>query len=823
VTSEHWQRIKNVLDTIPPKGPAEARRRQLEAACSGDLKLLREVESYLAHEDDLAGFIEEPALELLATTQNAMPPCSPPDGPEERASGQRVGPYRTVRRLGRGGMGEVFEAVRESGFEQRVALKLVRQSLDGTAEVIEHFHDERQILAGLEHPYIARLLDGGTSDDGMPYFAMEMIDGERIDHYCDGRSLSLRQRLALFLKVCEAIQFAHRNLVIHRDLKPGNILVDESGTPKLLDFGIAKLIRRNVPAEAASFDTETQAETSWTEGRPMTLWFASPEQIQGDPITVASDVYSLGVLLYQLLTGRLPYREVTTLSLISTICGEQPRLPSEVVVCEEQAAVGPGRFERVTPTAIARVRGEKPGRLRRLLAGDLDAIVGKTLAKDPRHRYGSAEELATDIGRHLRAWPVKARQPKLFYRGERYLYRNRWILATAMAFLLVTASFTTALFDQLQETRREKERAERISSFLEELFKASDPNAAGRSDTARDLLNRGHRQLMEGLEEEPETRAALLSTLGEIFYKLADYPAARELFAEELEIWQGLSISDRPELVKAMNNLAAAHARTGDEAQAEELYRKVIAIRRQRADEEALPIPMNNLARILMNRGELAEAEEIYRETLKIRRQLEEPLALATSLRSLATVLYRRGELDEAEPLLLECLAIRRQELDARHTQVARVLNSLARLQQARSHPAAAEEYLNKVLSIFDERLDDEHDSVIVARKDLASVLLDRGEVDRACRLLHQILPLLKDKRAADDWTIAEAESLLGACWVAQGSYEKAEPLLVRGYHILTESQGADSIFALQARRRLDKLDEIRARNKELGESALRQ
>ncbi len=791
--ADRWQRIKEVLDAVPAGRSGEERRRALEAACGGDEELFQEAETFLVHEDELDGFITEPVLRLFPEDEDSAP------------EGYLIGPYRTVRLLGSGGMGDVFEAVRESDFEQRVALKVV-QSHTGTVAMVDHFHAERQILARLEHPYIARLLDGGTSEHGVPYFAMELIDGERIDRYCDAHRLCVGKRLELFLKVCEALQFAHRNLVIHRDLKPGNILVDATGTPKLLDFGIAKLIKRDVAGELSSLRVAGAEETQWTEGRPMTLWFASPEQILGDPITVASDVYSLGVLLYQLLAGRLPYLYVSAASLVSSVCQETPRPASEVVGLEEEAAIGPGRLAFVKPAEVAAARGTDPRQLRRRLAGDLDAIVAKTLAKDPARRYGSVEELAADVRRHLRVHPVRAREGNFLYRAGKYVHRNRWAVGTAAAFLVVVVSFTAVVFHQLQETRREKERAERVSAFLKELFNAAKPDvAAGREVTARELLDQGRRKLLEGLEEEPKVRAALLETLGRIHYELSYYGEARDLFAEKLRILQSVHTGDSLELATAMNDLAVAYARTGDSDQAEAMYREVIAMRRRLGDEENLPRPMNSLATNLMNRGEIEEAVEIYRSTLEMRRKAGEEVYIATSLRSLATALLHQDKLDEAEPLLLEALEIRRRELGDRHTKVAEALSTLGRLEQAQGRLEQAEETFNEVLSIRRERLDDDHDYVALTRKDLASVLLERGETNAAVALLDQALPVLRRKKPDDDWTIAEAESLLGACYMAQGRYEEADPLILRGHRILSEVRPG-SIYEREARRRLDEL-----------------
>lgn len=808
--ADRWRRIKEILDVIPAGGSEEERRQALAAACEGDEELCQEAETFLAFEEELDGFITEPVLRLF------------PDEEEPSSEGLLIGPYRTVQLIGSGGMGDVFEAVRESDFEQRVALKVVRDHL-GTAAMIEHFHAERQILARLEHPYIARLLDGGTSEEGVPYFAMELIDGERIDRYCDAHRLSVHRRLGLFLKVCEGLQFAHRNLVIHRDLKPGNILVDATGTPKLLDFGIAKLIPRDVAGELSSLRSGGVDETRWTEGRPMTLWFASPEQVLGDPITVASDVYSLGVLLYLLLTGRLPYQYTDSEILFSSVCRETPRPPSEVVALDEEAAIGPGRVAFLKAAEVAAQRGATPETLHRCLAGDLDAITAKTLSKVPARRYGSVEELAADVRRYLGLLPVEARDGNHLYRAGKFVRRNRWAVGTAAAFLLVVAMFTMVLFNFLQVARAqrdlaeaERDRAESLSTFLEELFQEADPNkAAGREVTVREFLDPGRRLLMAaGLKEEPEARVRALKTLGRLYFDLGYYREARELLAEEVRILREIDAQSL-DLASASNNLAVAYDRTGSPELAESMYREVIAIRKRLGKEEDLRKPMNNLATNLMNRGEVEQAAEIYRETLEMRRRaLEQATAedradaakdLATSLRSLATALLHQGKLDEAEPLLVEALDIRRRELGPRHTDVAQVLSSLGLLRQLQGRFEEAEELLEEALAIRSARYDPDNDFVAQSKKELASVLLDRGQVTEAIRLLEEALAVFRRKKTADNWRVAEAESVLGACYMAEGRYEDARPLLESGYRALSKVR-PHSLYEREAKRRLDEL-----------------
>ena len=379
--------------------PAE-RQVWLEQRCQGDPKLLESVELFLGHETRLHGFLEDTAADHLQI--GAFKP------EWQGESGKRIGPYRVLGLLGRGGMGAVYEAVREDDFEQRVALKLVLAGRNHP-RTLQLFQNERQILARLEHPNIARLLDGGADQQGRPYFAMELIEGEPIDSYCDRNRLSVFQRLELVLHLCDALQKAHRNLVVHRDIKPGNVLVDATGAPKLLDFGIAKLI-------------EPEATLATQSGsQPMTLFYASPEQLSNEPITPASDLYSLGVVLYRLLTGVLPndLEKLGYLKLALAVCDQDPQRPSDVL-----AGFSPDQLEQV-----AHQRAVDPARLRRQLAGDVDAILLKTLRKEPDRRYSSVEQLAADIRRFLDGRPVLARNGNWTYRAGKFARRNRWPLA----------------------------------------------------------------------------------------------------------------------------------------------------------------------------------------------------------------------------------------------------------------------------------------------------------------------------------------------------------------------------------------------------------
>src|SRR5262245_61348954 len=358
---------------------------------------------------------------------------------------RRIGPYEVLSELGHGGMGVVYLATRaDEQYQKRVALKLIRGGLDRD-EVVRSFRRERQILAGLEHPNIARFLDGGTTEDGLPYFVMEYVEGRRLDEYCDARGLSTLERLKLFRAVCSAIEYAHRNLIVHRDLKPGNILVTAEGVPKLLDFGIAKITNAAVSATG---------ETATSTGLAMTPEYASPEQARAEAVTTSSDVYSLGVVLYELLTGQLPYRLKTRhpLNVLRAVCEEEPEKPSTAV---GRTAVMEAT-EAMTAGAPKPVRD--PERLRRRLKGDLDTIVLAALRKVPAQRYASVEACSEDIRRYIEGHPILAREPTFAYRAGKFLGRHWAAVGSAAAALLVVAGLLANHFAQAASIRRERDK-----------------------------------------------------------------------------------------------------------------------------------------------------------------------------------------------------------------------------------------------------------------------------------------------------------------------------------------------------------------------------
>ena len=489
---ERWQRVKQLLDQAIALADSE-RSSFLDRECGNDLELRREVDSLLAsHQEAGTGFLKKPALDL----KSALPPALV-------RAGRRIGVYQIIEEIGRGGMGEVYRAVRADGqFTKEVAVKLVRGGFD-TAFVLERFRTERQILATLDHPNIAHLLDGGTTEDGIPYLVMELIEGERIDLYCDQQRLSITQRLQLFRQVCAAVQYAHQRLVIHRDIKPSNVLVTKEGAPKLLDFGIAKILD---PTAGDGGET--------TLGRPMTPEYASPEQIRGEPITTASDVYSLGVVLYQLLTGRSPYPGETRSphELARAVCETDPGRPSTAVLRPQAVRTG-DRVEQVAPEEVSRPREGSPATLHRRLAGDLDNIVLMALRKEPERRYASVEQFGEDIRRHLEALPVAATKGSWSYRAGKFVARHKVSVAATAVVLLALAAGVGATV-----------RAARIARQQAEIASAERARAEKRFNDVRKLANSLIFEIHDSIQSLPgatPSRKLLLDRAVEYLDKLA--------------------------------------------------------------------------------------------------------------------------------------------------------------------------------------------------------------------------------------------------------------------------------------------------------------
>lgn len=694
LSPERWQRVNDLfIDAL--EHPADARGRWLAEQCGGDDELRREVESLL-QADVPAGpgtSVARAVAHAIASSMVAAP-----------LPMQTIGPYRILREIGQGGMASVFLATREGDdFEQRVAIKVVRGLLGG--ESLRRFRAERQILASLEHPCIARLLDGGATADGVPYLAMEYVDGKPIDEYCAGNRLTVRERLQLFCRVCDAVSHAHRNLVVHRDIKPTNILVTADGAPKLLDFGIARLIAEEGPSGMP---------LTLTGMRVLTPEYASPEQVKGEPITTASDVYSLGVLLFELLTGERPLQFPLRHSpdIERVVCTVEPPRPSTAV---------------------------KTGKEARTLAGDLDTIVLTALRKEPTRRYASAAHMAEDIRRYLDGRPVLARNPTWKYRSIRFVQRNLTGVAMTAALVAVVLAFAATLVLQNRRVRAERDASEQVTSLLLEMYSSFDPTSSrGSRVTPQELLDTGASRIQSELKGQPEMQARMLDRFGELYINigLSDRAvdvlktalAARESAGDRASVHTGVTLT----------HLAVALTERGELAEAEESAGRAVDILRRLAPGSAeLAESLNALGDLRDRRGApegvamLTEAVELWRRTKGVDSfEFADGVgAIVASTRSLAAEhanLVARADLLKAERFERELLVARRKVLGDVNLLTAASLHRLGLLLRAMDRQGEAEPLLQEALDTRLQLLGESHPRVMRTREALMRVRAER-------------------------------------------------------------------------------------------------
>ena len=605
--AERWRRVEQLYHAAMEQAE-DQRAAFLERSGAGDQALRAEVESLIAYARQTGRIIDKPALEVVAAAM-AEDLCAEDGIKADKMIGARIAQYRIVGKLGAGGMGDIYRAVRDDDqYEKQVAIKLVRQGLD-TEFVYARFRKERQILAGFEHENIARLLDGGTTDEGHPYFVMELVEGKPVDEYCDEGKLGVAARLDLFHRVCSAVQYAHQRLVVHRDIKPSNILVTADGVPKLLDFGIATILSPETYSP--------EADPTVTAMRMMTPQFASPEQLRGEVITTATDVYSLGVVLYKLLTGQLPYRleSNSPYDLAHAICEAEPEKPSTAVghsgqIMDRQIMERNREALRVTPEWVSSCRNTSPDKLRRTLSGDLDQILLKALRKEPQRRYASAQDFAEDLQSYTLGLPVSARRGTFSYRSGKFIKRNKLSLAVTAVFALVVLAGAVAIVREARIARMQEARAEQRFESLRKLtnsllfeFHDSIENLPG-STAARELVVRRALEYLEQIAAEAHNDPATLRDLAAAYERIGQiqsqafhphmggtgsFQQANELFEKALVIRQSLAASNPEDLslqfdlLGSMLNVAAIYEQLGDLDRALDLQQQRLEIEQRLA------------------------------------------------------------------------------------------------------------------------------------------------------------------------------------------------------------------------------------------------
>ncbi len=701
----------------------------LENACGDNREMLEELQSLVTlHFGAAAHFLEESPV--LTTPQSY--------------SGQEVGQYKILSLIGYGGMADVYLAHRTDGvFKNDVALKLVRGS-NHSEDFIARLRNERLILSNLKHPNIANLLDGGSTEDGTPYYVMDYIDGVNLLDYSKQHNLSIRQKLKLFLKICAGVTAAHRNLILHRDLKPSNIIVTAEGEPKLLDFGVAK---------------DMTASTRTTSLLPMTARYASPEQLRGEILSTASDIYSLGVILYELLTDCSPYETESPLELIQQITESTPELMSHKLQALDKS-------------------------VSRALSGDLDTIVMKTLHKEPGRRYVSVQRLADDIESYLSNRPVKARSDSYWYRGNRFVRRN-WAMVAVVVIALVTV--VTAVWiqqvrviEERDSTAMERDKLRQTKEFLVGLFKIADPGEArGNSITARELLDRGLKQIDQGLGGQPEFKSELMLTMGVVYRELGLYDTSSTLLEDTLLLRKKYFPTDSVELADSMDQLGTLMLLRGQHESALALHNEALAIYQEKYGDSHPQLVSSyfNIGYDFYSRGEYEQAEKYYDKSLTIGLETlgDTHESIARTYIHLGTIRGQRGEYDQSIEYREKGLAIYSKTLGDDHPDVAYAYAGLARAYRGKGDIDRAIEFMEKSLAIYKETLGEEHPKVArTGYGNIAILYATKGEYDKAISYFNKSLLLLQKSLGNNHPRLAPGYTNLGFVFMKKGDYKQA-------------------------------------------------
>jgi serine/threonine protein kinase/tetratricopeptide (TPR) repeat protein len=766
--SEPPNREVAVLNAALDLPPAE-RAAYLEKTCAEDASLRQRVEALLQAYDQADDFLNvpPPGLDFNRTEKS--------DIPMTEKSGDKIGRYKLLQQIGEGGCGVVYMADQEEPVRRRVALKVIKLGMD-TKQVIARFDAERQALAMMDHPNIAKVLDAGATETGRPYFVMELVRGVRITEFCDDNKLSTADRLKLFIQVCHAIQHAHQKGVIHRDIKPSNILVtinDGVPVPKVIDFGIAK-------ATAGRLTDETLF-TAFEQflGTPA---YMSPEQavMTSLDIDTRSDIYSLGVLLYELLTGKTPFDQKELFAagwdaMRRTIREEEPPRPS--------TRLSTLAADALRQTAIHR-QTDAP-KLLHAVRGDLDWIVMKCLEKDRVRRYETANGLASDITRHLDCEPVAARPPSRLYEFQKTVRRHKFGFAAASAVLLALLlglGFST--WTTIKE-RRARQRAvvaerksESVAQLLKEMLEGVSPSVAlGRDRTMLEDILKGFAERVAAQTNEPGVQAELYETLAYAYHELEQYDGMEKMSRKALGLNKTLFGDSHPAVAKSMTQLGDALRHENDLAQAEPLLRDGVAMYLRLVGTNGQAVDaMNDLGQLYHAQNRLSEAEGVLRQAWENRRQLaqaEKDVALAP-LHNLTLVLQDQRRYSEVEQLLTNAIVLARASLPGDHPQTVRFMKTLGEVYRSQGRYSDAEEVLTKVMEASRRIFGEEHRATLTARNALALVFQDQGHLDRAEPLISRILEAEKRRNPESPETLSVMNNL-AVLYLKQRRYDRAE------------------------------------------------
>lgn len=794
MTDLNWEKVETIIDEVLEL-PEEKRSIFIKEQCGDNPKLKGEVTSLLESIFHSEGWLDNPQdykQDFYKEISTDMEVLSP--GPS--LIGQSVGSYTIKEKIGEGGMGSVYLAERRDGqFEHRVAIKIIQHG-KATRENIRRFQRERNILAGLNHPGIAKLFDGGVTEDGYPYLIMEYVEGIPIDRYCRKHNNSTEQKVLLFQQVLEAVRHAHENLVIHRDLKPGNILVDGKGNVKILDFGISKLLEEN--------EDETAATLTHIGARLLTPRYAAPEQITQSNITTATDLYALGIIFYKLLSGADPFDmdRLSRYEMEQTILKQEPSKPSTRVSAHS---------------------------LEKQLKGDLDAITLKSIRKEPDQRYRVANEFLEDLHNFQQGLPVSAHADTFKYRSRKFFSRHKISIATLTAFLLLLVSFTILHTSRITEERNsaqmEAERATEIKNLFNDILQQQDPfSQPDRNITLAEVLDRGEEDIRQSLNGQPGVKAELLGLLGENYVSLGDFDKGEELLSDALALYSSsqsesaqqtyisnlgrigrvyyrtgrfqkaeASFMEALQLVKYeygedtryaapfYGSLASIYREQGQLLKTEEYYKRAIDLA-DSTEKKSLAVSLGNLAIAYRDQGEFEKAIDLHKQSMKLEQEVNDTLHpdIASAHNNLAFTYQQMGNYPKADSLHQIALEMRRQLFPPDHHHIASSLVRLGLLKIKQLHTREAESLLKEGYEILSQKLPKDHWQVISARGGLAVSRAMQGNFEKNIPVVEQAYEKFCEKFGDRDWRSREAASALSNLYQLWGKPEKAEYYLAR-------------------------------------------
>lgn len=819
---ELLRRAEQVTFEVATLAPSD-RNAAIRRLCADDPTLEAEVRSLLATAAKMGAFLDRPAL---GASVYQLAQAADDDAADELI-GASLGPFRIERKIASGGMGAVYLGHRNDGqFELQVAIKVVKRGMDSD-EILRRFRAERQTLAALDHPNIARLIDGGVSPDGRPFLVMEFVEGLPIDKYCDEHRLTIAHRIELFRQVCDAVHHAHQNLVIHRDLKPSNILVTPAGVAKLLDFGIAKVLSADLPERHITTATD----------RRLTPDYASPEQIDGGPVTTASDVYSLGVVLYELLAGARPYyfSAKTSEEMHRVVCELMPSAPSNAVSARAGRSRRTSRSTAIdsashsTPDAsagdsesgagadIPKTRGMSSTRLRSVLRGDLDNIVLRALRKEPQRRYASAEQFSADLKRYLDGLPVQARRDTISYRASKFVRRHSVGVALSSAAVALLALSTVVLYRQSVRLERQRDSLvatnrslEATRRYLVTVLGGGDTGNLGPDARLGDLLTQASQALLDTPPEDPMSRAAAELALGRAVMSLGMLAEARPLLENAGRAYAVLELDSDPRM-DAQLSLGELLFFERRYAEAETAFRELLDRERARtggAPSERAGLILNNLGASVRLQNRADEALQIQREALAVRQAVLKPHALdiAESHNNIGTALFQSGDHAGAVKQFEDALQIRSKQLRADHPLVIRCRSNLGLAQLRTGNVDAAIENLTLSVDAWGQSFGAAHPGIVATRIALSQALRERQRFDEAIAQVEAALAWQRERLAAEDDRILSTEAQLALALADAGRETEALRILERVTPLLLKVGGNSQTLANRAQEMLQYL-----------------